>query len=215
VQSNPACPDSEKEFDQIDYMLCTHGHYDHIQDAVVLAKKYKPKVIAILELCKWLENKGVENLVPMNLGGTFEVDGIAITMVRADHSCGIIEPDGNLTYGGHACGYVVTLENHTAFYHAGDTAVFSDMKLIAEIYRPALAMLPIGDRFTMSPREAVYACQLLGCNNVIPMHHDTFDSLTGTPQEFRALSRYLVGMNIIDLLPGQSHVLSGAEHGLG
>lgn len=215
VANNPACPDSEKEFDRMDLMLCTHGHYDHIGDAVPLAIQHKPAVVGIFELGHWLARRGVENIYPMNKGGTLQYDGIGITMVHADHSCGLMEEDGSIGYGGEPCGFVVTLEDRTVFYHAGDTAVFGDMRIIADIYKPTLAMLPIGDRFTMSPREAALACELLGCDSVIPMHHGTFDLLTGKPEELRRFTRHMSALNIVELEPGQSYVLSGAESGLG
>lgn len=215
VANNPACPSDEKEFDRIDLMLCTHGHYDHIGDAAPLAKQYKPQVVGIFELCHWLERRGVENLNPMNKGGSLTFDGITVTMVHADHSCGITDDDGRIIYGGEAAGFVVALEDETVFYHAGDTAVFGDMKLIAELYKPTLALLPIGDRFVMSPREATYACYLLGCSEIIPMHHGTFPLLTGTPQEFVSLTRHIVGIEVVVLEPGGCYVMSGAESGLG
>ncbi|HEU5393729.1 MAG TPA: metal-dependent hydrolase, partial [Candidatus Methylomirabilis sp.] len=141
--------------------------------------------------------------LPMNKGGTQAVDGIRITMVHADHSCGILDGE-EILYGGEAVGYVVELENGFKFYHAGDTNVFSDMQLIADLYRPELVMLPIGDLFTMSPREAAAACRLLGARRVIPMHYATFPPLTGTPEELRKLTKDLKGLEIVALKPGET-----------
>jgi L-ascorbate metabolism protein UlaG (beta-lactamase superfamily) len=186
VMGNPACPKSEKEVKTVDVMLCTHGHGDHIGDAVEIAKKHTPKVVAIPELCGWLEKKGVKNTAAMNKGGTQQVGDIRVTMVHADHSCGIQDGD-QMVYGGEACGYVIHFDNGVRIYHAGDTNVFGDMAIIRDLYAPEIAMLPIGDHFTMSPREAAYACNLLKPKTVIPMHFATFPMLTGRPGDLAKL----------------------------
>jgi L-ascorbate metabolism protein UlaG (beta-lactamase superfamily) len=202
VMGNPACPKELKQVEGVDILLCTHGHFDHIGDAVEIARRHKPKVVGIFELCHWMSRKGVENTFSMNKGGTLEVDGIAVTMVHADHSCGILEDDGTIVYGGEGVGYVVRFENGFKLYHAGDTALFGDMRLIGELYRPDVALLPIGDLYTMSPREAAYAIRLLGVKRVIPMHFGTFPALTGTPEALREAARDVEGLQIIALEPG-------------
>jgi len=184
----------------VDVMLITHGHGDHIGDAVEIAKKHKPKVVGIPELCGWLGKKGVENIAMMNKGGTQQVGDIKVTMVHADHSCGIQDGD-ELVYGGEACGYVIEFENGLKIYHAGDTNVFGDMKIIRDLYAPDIAMLPIGDHFTMGPREAAYACDLLKAKTVIPMHFATFPVLTGRPAD---LSKLVHGGEILEMKPGQT-----------
>ncbi len=201
VQENPSCPDNLKTFDGIDAMLITHGHFDHIADAVSLAKKHGPKVCCIFETGHWLESKGVENVSGMNKGGTQEIADIKVTMVHADHSCGILD-DGKIIYGGDPCGYVIEFDNGYKIYHAGDTNVFGDMQIINELYKPDLCMLPIGDHFTMGVREAAYACKLLEAKKVMPMHFGTFPLLHGRPKQLRELTTGIKGLEVYDLEPG-------------
>jgi len=204
VHNNPACPENLKNVDELDIMVLTHAHFDHIGDAVPLGQKHSPKVVGIFETCVWLENRGLTNTFAMNKGGTQDMDGIKFTMVHADHSCGILEEDGTISYGGEPVGYIIEFENGFRVYHAGDTAVFSDMKLISEIYKPEVAFLPIGDLYTMSPLEASYACRFLNVKKVVPMHYGTFPSLTGTPDKLRELTKDISGLEIIDIKPGET-----------
>jgi L-ascorbate metabolism protein UlaG (beta-lactamase superfamily) len=206
VQGNPACPAAAKQLPRLDAMLLTHAHFDHIGDAVALAKQHRPKkVVGSFELCHWLQAKGVEHTSPMNLGGSQQVLGARVTMVRADHSCGISDGD-QILYGGSAAGYVVRLASGFTFYHSGDTALFSDMQLLCELYRPELAFLPIGDLFTMDPHQAARACRYLGVQVVIPIHWGTFDALTGKPADLeRELQTLGTSCEVVALRPGESY----------
>ena len=204
VESNPACPRDLKAIDKLDVMAISHGHGDHMGDAVTLGKKQKPTVVCNYEIHLFLQRKGVPNTSPMNKGGTQEVAGLKFTMVQALHSSGI-EDGGQVVYGGEPCGYVLTLEDGTRILHAGDTGVHAEMALIGELYAPEIALLPIGDLFTMSPREAAVAARMLKPKYIVPMHHGTFPALTGTPDMLREeLKKLKVAAEVVALRPGEA-----------
>ncbi len=200
TDGNPSYPAHHK-FERLDGILISHGHFDHIHDAIPLARKFSPKVIAIYETAHWLESKGVQNVSGMNKGGSQLCGSIKVTMTHAVHSCGILD-DGKIIYGGEAAGYVLTLPDDRRIYFAGDTNVFSDMALIQQLYRPQLAFLPIGDFFTMSPHEAALACSLLKAEKVIPMHFGTFPPLIGRPEQLEKAIEDL-DTRVWALTPGQ------------
>ena len=201
TEGNPAFPKSHT-ISRVDAICVTHGHFDHIHDAVPLAKKHSAPVVAIFETCQWLEKKGVQNTKPMNKGGSQEIASVKVTMTHAVHSCGILD-DGEIIYGGEAAGYVLRFADNRTLYFSGDTNVFSDMALIAQLYKPDLACLPIGDLFTMSPKEAALACSLLKVPSVIPMHFGTFPPLTGRPEQLSSLVKE-AGTEVWALTPGET-----------
>jgi L-ascorbate metabolism protein UlaG (beta-lactamase superfamily) len=181
TEGNPAYPKGYN-IQQVDAIAVSHAHFDHTNDVVPLAKKFDAKVVAIFETSAWLEKNGVKNTIGMNKGGTVDLGFAKLTMTHALHSSGI-KDGSDLIYGGDAAGYVITQKDGRRAYFAGDTAVFSDMALIAELYQPELAFLPIGDHFTMDPHQAAHAARLLKVKRVIPMHFGTFPALTGTPEQ--------------------------------
>lgn len=201
IAHNPKYPKGFVLPAKIDYILLTHGHLDHISDAAPVAARHGSTVVAVYELAAYLAAKGVANTIGMNLGGTVQLDDVAATMVEAKHSSAAEDEKGT-HYMGVAAGYVLTIANGPVLYHAGDTAVFGDMKLIRELYEPEVAMLPIGGHFTMGPKEAALAVRLLAPKIVLPIHFGTFAPLKGTPEELAKLVD--PGVRIVMLAPGET-----------
>jgi len=183
LAGNPSCPDAMKKPPQVDLILASHGHFDHIEDLLACARESNAPVVGIFELCDWLGRKGIQ-------------------MTDARHSSGYVD-NGQMVYMGEPAGYVVRLEDGRTIYFAGDTCLFGDMRLIGEMYKPEIAFLPIGDRFTMDPTAAAKACEFLGVRQVVPMHWGTFPLLTGTPAMLKAAlgSR---GVEVLELKPGET-----------
>jgi L-ascorbate metabolism protein UlaG (beta-lactamase superfamily) len=199
LQGNPKCPANEQEPERADIVAVTHGHGDHVGDTVAIAKQHGSTVLAMVELAGWFGKQGIadDKLIGFNKGGTVEAGGVKFTMTNAFHSSST--PDGS--YGGEAAGYVVETGDGSKIYFAGDTCVFGDMQLIGRIYEPDLVVIPIGDFYTMGPREAAVALELLGAKRCLPCHWGTFPFLTGTPAELQALAP---GVKVELLEPGDA-----------
>ncbi len=194
--SNPKCPEGERTPERADLIALTHGHDDHLGETIEIARRCECPVVALVELRRWLAAHGLPEDVSqaLNKGGTYELDGVRVTFTDAHHSSS--GPDGE--YLGEPAGLVVDAEG-TRIYFAGDTCVFGDMQLIGRIYEPELAVLPIGDHFTMGPKEASVALELLGARRCLPCHYGTFPLLRGTPEELRELAP---GVDVVELEPG-------------
>ena len=196
LATSPVCPEEHKGIDGIDTILLTHGHFDHIADLFDLQARCESQVVCIHELSVWLGHKGVDEskLCGMGKGGTVRLEnlGVSVTMVDATHSSSFFE-DGQLIYLGEAAGFVLTFDEGPTVYVAGDTDVFGDMALIRELHHPDVAILPIGDHYTMGPTRAAKAAELLGVRKVIPCHYGTFPVLVGTPS---ALSSALHNLGV-------------------
>ena len=202
LNGNPKCPANELEPERVDAIFLTHGHDDHVGDTVALARQFGCPVYAQVELRGWLSTQGLsENMLEAyNKGGTVEWEGIKATLTNAHHSSSAFS-NGAFVYLGEPAGIVLELEDGFKLYFAGDTCVFGDMALIARIYGPDVAVLPIGGHFTMDPREAAVALDLLGVKRCVPCHYGTFPMLTGTPDQLRELAP---GVEILAPEPGGS-----------
>lgn len=203
IAQNPKYP---KEFNlpsKIHYILLTHGHGDHMSDAVPVAKKHGSTVVAIYELADYIAQKGVKETIGMNLGGTVKLNDVAATMVDAKHSAAVQDEKG-AHYVGVAAGYVLTIADGPVLYHSGDTNVFGDMALIRELYKPKVVMLPIGGHFTMGPQEVALAARLIQPEVILPIHFGTFPPLTGTPAQVAALVGS--GVQVVEWKPGEDYL---------
>lgn len=203
IEGNPMTPLGDAPLTQVDAILLTHAHGDHSGDVVRLAKRFHCPVVCIHEASLWLAQHGVEQAVGMNKGGSTTVQGVRVTMTNATHSSSF--PGDDARYGGDPAGFVVTLENDVAIYFAGDTGPTMDMQIVGDLYRPDVAVLPIGDLYTMGPREAAYAAKLVRAPFVVPCHYGTFPALTGTPEALtQELARMGVNAKVVAPKPGET-----------
>jgi len=203
LTTNPVVPESEKHQDRVDLMLISHAHFDHMADAIPVAHQTHPDVTVIIELAEYLKSKGVDKTNGVNKGGTTEWNGVEITMVDAIHSSGFMENNHPVQIG-TAAGYVLRFPDGFTVYFSGDTDLFEGFSLIGRFYKPDVAILPIGDHFTMGPRQATEAIRMLNVKRVIPIHYGTFPQLTGTPEALQSETHDVQGLKIFALKPGDS-----------
>jgi L-ascorbate metabolism protein UlaG (beta-lactamase superfamily) len=208
VDTNPACPEPfrARARESLAAIFVTHGHDDHVSDLVGIANDTGCTVVCQFDIVPYLQSKGIagDKLIGFNKGGTVEVAGIRATMTNAQHSSSRFE-NGQIVPLGTEAGYVMRFSNGFTLYHTGDTCVTMDMQIIGELYKPELTILPIGDFFTMDPRQAAYALKLIGSRYAIPEHFGTFPLLTGTPEALEAAcEEFGVSAKVIALKPGES-----------
>jgi len=182
LSGNPTTPEEFKNPTEIDYILLTHGHEDHVGDTLELAEKTGCTVVAQVELSHLLKKRGLkeDQRIEFNKGGTVHFDDFSVTLVSANHSSSF---DGE--YAGEAGGLVLSFEDDICFYHLGDTNIFSDLELYGQMYQPHVVAVPIGDHYTMGPEEAAIACDMIDANIAVPTHYGTFPVLSGTPEDFK------------------------------
>ncbi|WP_292391643.1 metal-dependent hydrolase [Methanosarcina sp. UBA5] len=200
ISGNPLAPCSPEELNP-DIIAVTHGHRDHLGDTIEIGKRTGCRIISIHEVANYIKSKGVF-AEGMGKGGTVNVEGIKLTMTEALHSSSI-DASGFSFDGGSPAGFIILINGHS-IYHAGDTGVFGDMQLIGELYEPELALLPIGDKFTMGIKEATKAVELIQPKIVIPMHYNTFDVIKQDPEEFKRAVEAKIDTKIVIMKPGES-----------
>jgi L-ascorbate metabolism protein UlaG (beta-lactamase superfamily) len=212
LTDNPSCPATERKVSRCDMILLTHGHSDHVGDCLELVNRFNPVVFANYDLCTVLrKHAGKGRFEGMNTGGTLEIDGVRVSLTRAYHSSGVDSPEGPV-YGGMPNGVVLATKGVATVYHAGDTDVFTDMTLIAHLFEPKIAILPIGDRFTMSAKGAAIAADLLKPAAILPCHYQTFPILAQSADPFREALTPLLRTRLHTPKPGE--LLSWTATGL-
>ena len=200
LSGNPKTPDNQKKPDDVDYILLTHGHEDHVGDTIDIAKETGCKVVAQVELSNLLKKHGLneDQRVEFNKGGTIHFDDFSVTLVSANHSSSF-----GGEYAGEAGGIVISFEDDICFYHLGDTNIFSDLKFYGELYEPHVVAVPIGDYYTMGPQEAAMCCEMLRAKVAVPIHYGTFPVLTGSPEEFKKFTEEYSETEVVIPKPGE------------
>ncbi len=200
LQQNPKTPDSFKKADDADYILLTHGHEDHVGDSLEIAEKSGCKVVSQVELSHLLKKHGLDEdqRVEFNKGGTISFDDFSVTLVSANHSSSF-----GGEYAGEAGGLVVSFDDDIIFYHLGDTNIFADLEFYGELYEPDVIAVPMGDYYTMGPKEAAMCCELIDAAVALPVHYGTFPVLTGDPGEFKDLTEEYCETEVLIPKPGE------------
>ncbi|MFC1492208.1 metal-dependent hydrolase [Nitrospinota bacterium] len=204
LRENPRCPEELKTPRKADLICLTHGHRDHTSDVMSVFEANPCPVAGHMDLIRAIARHHDlgEYASPMGKGGTVDFGGVQLTLTHALHGSSY-GPGGD--YAGEPCGLILTFEDGKRIYHAGDTCLFSDMRLIGQLYEPDLCFLPIGDRATMGPAHAAIAAEFLGAKRVVPIHHSSLPLLTGTPEEFvEEVSRRGLATEVIVLKPGET-----------
>ena len=203
LSQNPKTPDDFKNPEEVDYILLTHGHEDHVGDTIALTTETGCKVVAQVELCGLLKKHGVpeDQLLEFNKGGTLHFNDFSVTLVHANHSSSF-----KGEYAGEAGGLVVSFEDDICFYHLGDTNIFGDLQLYGELYEPHIIAVPIGDHYTMSPEEAALACEMIAANYAVPIHYGTFPPLTGDPEDFKSFTGKYSETEVLLPKPGEKFI---------
>ena len=200
LSQNPKTPAEYKNPGEADYVLLTHGHEDHVGDTIDIAESTGCKVVAQVELSNLLKKHGLkeDQAIEFNKGGSITFDDFKVTLVSANHSSSF-----GGEYAGEAGGLVLTFDDDIVFYHLGDTNIFGDLEFYGDLYEPDVIAVPMGDYYTMGPREAGLCCELIDAELAIPIHYGTFPVLTGDPDEFREFTEEFCETEVIIPEPGE------------
>ncbi len=200
LTGNPWKVAKPEDFKDLNYIFVTHGHADHLGDAIEIAKRTGATIVSIFEVCQYCQNKGVSNIHPMHIGGTYNFPFGRVKLVSAAHGSSVIE-DGEVVTLGSPCGVIVEVEGKN-IYHAGDTGLIADMELLGRYEEIFIALLPIGGNFTMDVKDAAIAAELINPETAIPMHYKTWPVIDAEPEEFKKLVEAR-GINVQILNPGE------------